>query len=191
MTEVVTKVLARVRVLSCLAAREWGWHPASPCNVYRALQLSVIRYAGAAWLPFISAIQMDRLERANNTALRAITGQLRSTPTEALHAEAGLPSIRAVSRQLVAVSMERAARLPAKHPSRLALDGTTPHRLRRPSWRSVGQSILASLPAKVSNRAPLLRWEDPRWVPTALARFELTLADGSSKREHRPASCAV
>ena len=60
--------------------------------------------AAPAWQPWIAKTQMDRLERAQNQALRRITGQTASSPVEALRIEADLPSYETVSRQLIATS---------------------------------------------------------------------------------------
>ena len=57
---------------------------------------------------------MDRLERAQNQALRRITDQTASSPVEALRIEAGRPSYETISRQLIATFREKAFRCPPK-----------------------------------------------------------------------------
>ena len=106
---------------------------------------------------------MDRLERLQNRALRTITGQLQSTPLEALHLEAGVQSYRTVSKRLVARSMEKALRCPADHPRRITAEEQVIRRTDRPCWRSVAQNLLSQLPAELNNRMPLDQFPLPPW----------------------------
>lgn len=59
-------------------------------RVHKTLIAPVMNYATAGWQPWLSKSKMDELERAQNRALRTITGQTRTAPTEALQAEAGI-----------------------------------------------------------------------------------------------------
>ena len=126
---VVRKVEKRCNLLGCLGNTGWGWKKRPMRSVYLATQRSILDYAAPAWQPWISRTQMDRLERAQNQALRRITGQTASSPVEALRIEAGQSSYETISRQLIATSREKAFRCPPNHPRRLALEGEQRHRL--------------------------------------------------------------
>jgi len=104
-------------------------------RVHKTLIAPVMNYATAGWQPWLSKSKMDELERAQNRALRTITGQTRTAPTEALQAEAGMESYRTTSRLLCAVACQKPKRMPADHPRRIALEGSARHRLHRSSWR--------------------------------------------------------
>ena len=135
------------------------------------MQRSVLTYAGAAWMPLASDTNMACLERCQNSALRLITGQTRTTPTDALRLEADVPSIGTVRRQLTAISMEKALRLPSCHPRRLAADSTAVHRLKRNSWRRMGQSLVREMSLDSHLRRPLPVTACPPWLRNN-AKFE-------------------
>ena len=120
---VVRKVEKRCNLLACLGNTGWGWKKRPMRSVYLATQRSILDYAAPAWQLWIARTQMDRLERAQNQALRRITGQTASSPVEALRIEAGLLSYETVSRQLITTSREKAFRCPPNLPRRLALEG--------------------------------------------------------------------
>ena len=104
-------------------------------KVYISLIRSCLDFAAPAWLPWLSATKFQCLEATQNKALRIMTGQAKTTPVEALRAEAGVCSYKTVSNRLCVRAHEKAARLPADHPKNLALCGSNQHRLQRSSWR--------------------------------------------------------
>jgi hypothetical protein len=110
--KVVAKVEKRSCLLACLSTTQWGWKKKPLRKIYLTAQRSILDYAAPAWQPWLSKTEMDRLDRAQNKALRRITGQASSTPLEALRLEAGLPSYETVSKRLVAISREKAYRCP-------------------------------------------------------------------------------
>jgi hypothetical protein len=64
-------------MLMALSGSDWGW------SSWTSL-LSGATYAGGGWLPWLSATSVEMLNRAQDRCLRIITGQLASTPTDAL-----------------------------------------------------------------------------------------------------------
>jgi len=82
-----------------------------------------------------SSSKAQNLEATQNKALRKMTGQAKTTPVEALRAEAGVCSYKTVSNRLCVKAYEKAARLPADHPKNLAFYSSNQHRLQRSSWR--------------------------------------------------------
>ncbi|MEL7521032.1 MAG: reverse transcriptase family protein, partial [Cyanobacteria bacterium J06553_1] len=133
---VAARAGARSRVLSALAGQEWGWRRESLVPVFLAYIRSVLDYCAAGWQPWLARSSMGVLERAQNRALRIVTGQCRTTPVEALALEAGVPQYTTVARRKWVAAWEKALRLPAGHPRRLAAESAVPHRLKRnSSWR--------------------------------------------------------
>jgi hypothetical protein len=77
------------RMWTALSGSDWGWSSDLLRKVYQTSLLSGATYPGGGWLPWLSASSVEMLDLAQNRNLRIITGQLASTPTDALRVEAG------------------------------------------------------------------------------------------------------
>ena len=144
------KVEQRCRVLACLASKEWGWRKKHLRQVYITTQRTVLDYAASAWQPWLSNTSMNKLETAQNAALRLVTGQYRSTPVEALRKEAGVESYKVHSKKILATASEKADRLDSNHPKYLAKNPPSPptHRSKvRSSWRREVNMLEGELPS--------------------------------------------
>jgi hypothetical protein len=84
-----TSLTKGIRVLTALSGSDWGWTSNLLRKVYQTRLLSEATYAGGGWLTWLSASSVDTLDRAQNRNLRIITGQVASTPADALRVEAG------------------------------------------------------------------------------------------------------
>jgi len=136
-------------MLASLAGKQWGWRKENLRRVYLTTQRCVLDYAAAAWQPWLSDSQMQKLERAQNKALRIVTGQYNSTPTEALRLESGVVSYKTHSKRLASIAAEKADRLPPVHPRYVALNPEVPVRhgsKARSSWREKSKMIREGLP---------------------------------------------
>ena len=92
--EAVTKRMkSRGGALTRLGGATWGWSKESVRTIYQATQRSIAEYAAPAWAPWISKSNANKLERAQLSAARQITGNVRSTPVQIVLQEAGLPPI--------------------------------------------------------------------------------------------------
>jgi hypothetical protein len=80
------------RMLTVLSGSDWGRSSHLLWKVYQTSLLSGATYAGGGWLPWLSASSVEMLVWAQNRNLRIVTGQLASTPTDALMVEAGFQS---------------------------------------------------------------------------------------------------
>ena len=151
------KASTRLRILSCLASKEWGWSKLNLKRVFMATFRSILDYAGASWQPFLSDTQLKKLDTCQNKALRLITGQYSSTPVEALRLESGVESYQTTSRKLIAIAREKADRVDTEHPRSMALRPNTPvvHRTSRQSWRKKSAEILAPLPHSKLPKQPI------------------------------------
>ena len=133
--DVTHKVKKRTSLLRAAVSRDWGWHKKTLRRVFQSTQRSVMDYAAPGWQPFLSSTNMNKLEKAQNQALTAITGQYSSTPLEALSIESGFQSYATDSKRLTDASQQKAFRLPTEYPRALALSSTVPRRLKRSSWK--------------------------------------------------------
>ena len=154
---VTEKVKSRNRMLASLTSKKWGWKKKSMKKVYTTMQRSVMDYAAASWQPWLSKSQFGKLEKAQNSSLRIMSGQYASTPLEALRLETGIESYETTSKRLTAKAYEKARRLEETHPRHEALNNNAaPHRSkRRSSWRQEAEKINSSLPLADLEREPL------------------------------------
>ena len=163
---VAGRAVSRCRVLAALAGQEWGWDRRNLVRVFLGFIRPLLDYCAAGWQPWLAASNFAVLERAQNRALRWVTGQCRTTPTEALTLEASVPQYRTVSRRLCVVAYERAMRLPRDHPRRIAAASSIDHRTKRASsWRREAEQLSATLGLSDSEREPLNLSGPAPWGP--------------------------
>jgi ribonuclease HI len=168
--EVCQRVIKRSRMLSCLASKSWGWKKKGLKRIYFSMIRSILDYAAAAWQPFLSPTQFEKLEVAQNRCLRLITAQYANTYVEILRLEAGIPSYRTHSDRLTAIAYEKGKRLPAEHPRRQAVDGPeepVAHRSAvRSSFRKHAEELINPLSISGLPREPVMlpfpeTWDEP------------------------------
>ena len=88
-----------------------------------------LRCAGLPTLAFEDSA--GQIDRAQNKALRKVSGHACSTIVEAVRWEANVPSYLTTTRRLSAVSWEKAKRVQINHPREVARRPGLPHRLTR------------------------------------------------------------
>ena len=153
---VAEKVGQRCRVLSALAGQEWGWKRKGLVRVYKTFIRPVLDYCGCGWQPWLAPSNLAILTRAQNKALRWITGQCRTTPVEALTLEAGLPQYGTVVRRNCVLGLEQALRLPTDNPRWVAATTSVVHRIQRASsWRREATVLSERLGLGEFGREPL------------------------------------
>jgi ribonuclease HI len=182
----VKKATAKSRVLAALSSREWGWSIDSLRSVFLSLVRSILDYAAAGWQPWLSESSLAALDRAQNAALRLLTGQLRSSPLEALRAQVGLPSYQTHSRRLCAIAYEKALRLPETHPRRIAMSGAVRERLKRNNLRRIASGTVNSLQLNDYQRAPIRQPNDIPWQDT-WSNWEVSIDLEGLTKESSPA----
>ena len=91
--KVCQQMLRRTSVLRVVGSTTWGWQKQNLRTVNIATQRSVAEYAAAAWATWLTSSNIEKLERTQLQAARAITHHVRSTPTEAVLHEADLPRL--------------------------------------------------------------------------------------------------
>jgi hypothetical protein len=182
--KVCGKVASACRLLGAVAARTWGCDRRTLRTLFSALVRGVLDYCGAAWQPWVAQSGIDELERAHSRAIRVVTGQLSTTPVEALRAELGVPRYQDVIEYLAGAAMEKALRLPVSHPRRIAADGAVQERTRRGSWRRLALKVRADSGLTGTTLRPLT-WEmPPPWTSLEESRWSVQLVlDGETGKE--------
>ena len=118
-----------IRIIRASAHTSWGWHQTTLKMAFHALVCSKLDYAAPAWQPWLSKTNLTNLDRLQNCSLRLITGQLVSTPLEALQLEADVQSYSTCSKHLILKANEKARRSTGNNPKCIALDVDIPQRL--------------------------------------------------------------
>ena len=125
--------------------------------VFHTLVHSKPDYAAPAWQPWLSDTNLSSLDRLQNHSLRLITGQLISTPLEALRLEADVQSYPTCSKRLILKVKEKALRSTDNHPKRIALDANIPQRLQsRSSFRRKAEELSTLLPPGLQHRQNII-----------------------------------
>ena len=137
--EVSKAVSGKLGMLASVGNSHWGWDKHHLGQLYFAYMRTKMDYSGPGWQPWLSPTSVAVLERTQNKALRIITGQLKSSPVEALRLESSIIGYETHMRRNILKSREKAMRLPANHPRQVALCNTVPPRNKRQSWASKGR----------------------------------------------------
>ena len=152
---ITARVAKKSNILRAVAHSTWGWRKEDLKRVYLSHIRSVIDYAGSSWQPWLSNTNTKALETAQNRCLRLITTQALSAPVEALRAETGVLSLQSTIQANTVRSKEKALRLPTDHPRRIAFEGRSTPRLKKPCARSKALTLGSRLPKQIS-RVPLI-----------------------------------
>ena len=184
--EVAKAATAKVKIISAVANKTWGWKKEELKKLYFAYVRSKLDYAGPAWQPWLSDTNIGVLEATQNKAFRAISGQLKSTPVEALRYEVHLPAYKTHLDRNCLKSFEQAKRLPHFHPRRRALDSAVQPRTQANSWFRRGTELSAFIPENAVPRQPIVFYEFPPYLDFGSTSIMPEL-DGSSGRRDDPA----
>ena len=99
----------------------------------------------ADWTPWLSSSNIEKLERTQLQAARAITHHVRSTPTEAVLYEADLPRLEHRSNTLSVLQANKWNCLDVDDPWRVVMNDCVRLRLHRPDRRTTVLAALSSL----------------------------------------------
>ena len=160
--QMTNRMAVKQKLIGAVANTEWGWRKEHLTQLYSAFISSISSYADFAWMPCAAKSHLKKLKRAQNKALRLVTGQYVATPVEALRQECGLTSFETDMMRTIARSAEKAERLPADHPRKLAFIDNNRRRLCRDNWRSMAKDLQRQLPMEMKDRV-------------AITHFDLTL----------------
>ena len=181
------KFFPHLKALCCISASSWGPSKESLSLLYKSFLQPLLTYASPGWFPFLCVTNITKLECLHQTASRAITGCLSSSPIPRLLTEASLPPLRVTLTHFTLLSYERALRLPTSFPiSGLARLGVKP-RFCRSSWRALASTHPLMLPSTCSREALVACPPCPPWNLPSFT-VESTLSTPCS-RSNPPLSC--
>ena len=120
--KVCQQMLRRTNLLRVVGGTTWGWQKQDLRTVYIATQRSVAEYAAAAWIPWLSSSNIEKLERTQLQAARVITHHVRSTPTEVVLYEADLPRLKHRFKMLSVLQANMWNSLDVEDPWRVVLN---------------------------------------------------------------------
>ena len=121
---------------------------------------SKLDYAAPTWQPWLSATNLSCLDCLQNRSLRLITGQLVSTPLEAL--EADVQSYQTCSNCLILKAQEKVLRSTENHPSCVALAADMPQCLQNHcSFRRKANDLSILLPAALEHHQTINHFPSP------------------------------
>ena len=136
---------------------------------------SKLDYAAPAWQPWLSNTNITSLDRLQNQALSLITGQLVSTPLEALHIESAVQSYYTKSKCMILQAREKSLLTAADHPKRLALQNNFPQRIAtRSSFRRKATELLTILPEELSHRQVVNLFPSPPWLASSFCTNQVS-----------------
>ena len=131
-----------------------SFHPGMKIYLQRfAAYFSKLDYAAPAWQPWLSKTNLTNLDRLQNCSLRLITGQLVSTPLEALWLEVDVQSYSTWSKCLILKAIEKARHSTDDHPKRIVLDVNIPQHFQScSSFLQKAEELLSLLPPDLQHR---------------------------------------
>ena len=150
--------------IGATAHTSWGWHRAILKMAFHDLVRSKLDYAGSAWQHWLSNTNLFCLDCLQNRSLRLISGQLVSTPLEALWLEADVQSYQTCSNCLIQKAKEKALRSTDDHLKRVSLDVNIPQRLQnRSTFRRKAEELSTLLPPELQHRQNIIHFPYPPW----------------------------
>ena len=97
-----------LKALRCISASSCGPSKESLFVLYKSFVWPLLTHASPGWFPFLSATNLNKLERLHQAASCAITDCLLSSPIPLLLTEASLPPLRVTLTHFTLFSYERA-----------------------------------------------------------------------------------
>ena len=152
-----------IHIIRATVHTSCGWHSSTLKMAFHALVRSKLDYAAPAWQPWLSNTNLSCLDCLQNCSLRLITGQLVSTPVEALRLEAHVQSYPTCSNCLILKAKEKALRSTDNNPKRIALDVNIPQCLQnRSSFHGKAEELSTLLPYD-QHRQKIIPFPSPPW----------------------------
>jgi ribonuclease HI len=135
---VIEKSRKRVRILKCMAWKDWGNSNEVQRTLYLQYVRSCLEYASPAWASLIEKTKLEQLERVQNEALRCIAGLYKTCPVDFLRLETNIEPLRDRFLKNDEILFDKYLRLPRTDSRRRLVDTIAPTRLlSRHGWRKV------------------------------------------------------
>ena len=122
-----TKLIQKNNILKTLSGSTWGKDKEILLDTYKAIGQSQINYCCQIWTPNLADTHWDKIQTAQNNALRTALGCHRITSEDHLHAEAKIMPVQAhcnmLSKQFLLATQK------SDHPTAIDLDSRLPSRI--------------------------------------------------------------
>ena len=92
--DIKTKVSSRNNIIKSLSGTDWGKEKEVLLTTYKAIGQSIFNYCCPIWSLNLADDMWDKLQASQNTALKTVTGCLRITGDDHLHAECKMMPIK-------------------------------------------------------------------------------------------------
>ena len=177
---VVQKARKRVSLLRALAGKDWGWSRKLMVITYTALIKAIVMYESAAWAPWISKTEWNKMEAVQREAGRVIAGMVSSSPAEAILAETGLNELEREAEGSWLIEYEKSLRENEKNPKSELVRRVVRQRLKRVGWRRKCEEIF-----EVKTEGPVTREMYPEMRAPWSRRVEIEFDCRGKKMEDR------
>ena len=133
---VVAKAKRRIKILRCLAGKDWGQDLETQRALYSTYIRSALEYAAPGWYPWIGKTARQKLETIQNECLRIMTRMARDSPADFLRLEAGVEPLETRINKICQILWEKYTRLEEEDPRRKLTVKSVKQRLStRYGWR--------------------------------------------------------
>ena len=133
---VIEKAKKRIKILRCLAGKDWGQNLETQKALYATYIRSALEYAAPAWYPWLGETARRRLETIQNECLRVMTRMARDSPIDFLRLETGIEPLETRIDKTCQILWEKYIRLEKEDPRRKLTEKTVKQRLKsRFGWR--------------------------------------------------------
>ena len=162
--KLTASLTSSTHIIRATAHTSCVWRRSTLKMDFHALVHSKLDYAAPAWQTWLSDTNLSCLDRLQNRSLQLITGQLVSTPLEALRLEADVQSYPTCSKHLILKAKEKALRSTDDHPKRIALDVNISQPLQnRSSFRRKAEELSTLLLSDLQHRQNVIHFLSPPW----------------------------
>ena len=134
---ILAKTRPRVRILKCMAWKDWGNALETQRTLYLQLIRTCLEYASPSWAPLLENTKKEQLERVQNEALRNIAGLYKTCPIDFLRLETDIEPLKDRLLKNDEILFDKYLRLPQADSRRRLVDKRVPTRLMtRHGWRA-------------------------------------------------------
>ena len=162
----ILKARKRMKILKCLAGKDWGQNLETQRALYSTYIRSALEYAAPSWYPWISKTARDKLESVQNECLKVMTRMAYDSPSDFLRLEAGVEPLEARIEKTNRILWERYIRMEEKDPRRQLTTKVVKQRLKtRVGWRGKTTPLMS----KQMNR------ETPKTTTNPMMKLSATM----------------
>ena len=127
---VIEKAKKRIKILRCLAGKDWGQNLETQKALYATYIRSALEYTAPAWYPWLGETARRRLETIQNECLRVMTRMARDSPIDFLRLETGIEPLETRIDKTCQILWEKYIRLEKEDPRRKLTEKTVKQRLK-------------------------------------------------------------